>query len=245
MDRDSIYELIGYKGEYNKDVKSKLRNLLKKYHPDHKRGNIEYFKLINKVKDELENGKSFYKEKNKKENINTSNEDYDYYQNKIDVFQEERVLIIDKISNQKQKIIKLFDKYNALNNNIIENNQVLCNQKDNITYLKDFKNKYIIYLASIILIITLYLINKNSWLLLLLIVIIIILSYNVINLYLQIKKITSLSNQYLLKNIQIIKEIETLKEKINDEKKRLLGLERQLNILDNDIRFYQNRINSK
>lgn len=245
MNRDRIYELIGYKGEYNKDVKGKLRNLLKKYHPDNKKGNVEYFKLINEVKNELEKGKSFYKEKNIKEKKKDSNEDYEYYQSKITDIQKEKNIIIDKISVQKQKIIKLFDKYNVLNTNIIENNQNLCNQKDSINDLKNYKNKYIIYLISIILVIILYLFTKNNWLLLLLILIIIILGYNVINLYLNIKKLTSNSNKYLLKNIEIIKDLETLKERINDEKKKLLVLERQLSKLDYDIRFYQNRINSK
>ena len=50
MKKDSIYKLIGYNGEYNKNVKSKLRALLKKYHPDHNNGNDEVFKIINEVK---------------------------------------------------------------------------------------------------------------------------------------------------------------------------------------------------
>ena len=57
MNRKEIIELINYKGEYTKEVKKKLRELLKKYHPDHYKKEDNTFKLISEIKKELDSGK--------------------------------------------------------------------------------------------------------------------------------------------------------------------------------------------
>ena len=107
MNKDSIYKLIGYDGEYNKEVKSKLRGLLKKYHPDHNQGKSEIFKLINEVKKELEGNQS--KTKNKKEtskkDTDSNNEDFLYYEMKIQELSKQKEELEQKIK-QKNKVIK-------------------------------------------------------------------------------------------------------------------------------------------
>ena len=56
MNKDSIYRIIGYHGEYSDSVKKALKKLLKENHPD-RNGNVEIFKIINEVKNELETDK--------------------------------------------------------------------------------------------------------------------------------------------------------------------------------------------
>ena len=78
MNKESIYIIIGYKGEYNTNVKKAIRKLLKDNHPD-KKGNQKIFELINEVKEELENNKVSYSPKKSNNKINEIDDiDYNY-----------------------------------------------------------------------------------------------------------------------------------------------------------------------
>lgn len=57
MTKQEIYVKIGYKGEYTKEVKRRLRELIKKYHPDLNNGDDRTMKILNEVKSELENNR--------------------------------------------------------------------------------------------------------------------------------------------------------------------------------------------
>ena len=59
MNKESIYKIIGYNGEYNSSVKRAIRKLLKTNHPDNN-GDRRIFELICEVKEELENNKVTY-----------------------------------------------------------------------------------------------------------------------------------------------------------------------------------------
>ena len=249
MNKDSIYKLIGYKGEYNKEVKAKLRKLLKKYHPDHNNGESETFKIINEIKKELEQGISVknksisnsYKKKKQSE----IKEDFQYYQKQIKVLSKKNEMIKTKINDRNKNIEEFSKRYNLLNEKLTKNQEMLCNNKDNISYLKKFRKKYIIYILSLIILIILYFIIQNILFIVIISIIFIILSIDIGKLCLNIKEITLMSNNYLQKNFGLFKEINALKDKINDEKKELLSLEREIIKNSNDIRFYQNQLNKK
>ena len=74
MNKESIYKLIGYNGEYTANVKKAIRKLLKENHPDNN-GNRKIFELISEVKKELEENKVSY---NSQKTINNSIDDIDY-----------------------------------------------------------------------------------------------------------------------------------------------------------------------
>ena len=247
MNKDSIYKLIGYKGEYNKEVKTKLRKLLKKYHPDHNKGNSETFKLINEVKKELE--------KSPKLKVNISNEtseniqesitkeDLEYYYKRIAFLHEQNKIIQSKIEERNNHLKEILQKFNSLNEKTTTNNELLCENNDNVNYLKMFRKKYIIYILSFSIFIIGYLLTKNLFFILLIIIIIIVLSIDISKLYLSIKELTGKNNNYLLKNIELFKEIDAIKNDISNQKKIILGLCRELDKNNNDIRFYQNQLN--
>lgn len=246
MNKDSIYKLIGYKGEYNKEVKTKLRKLLKKYHPDHNKGNSETFKLINEVKKELEKNPqlkvniSNESSENIQENI--TKEDLEYYQKRIVFLQEQNKIIQSKIEEKNNHLKEILQKFNSLNEKTTTNNELLCENNDNVNYLKMFRKKYIIYILSFSIFIIGYLLTKNLFFILLIIIIIIVLSIDISKLYLSIKELTSKNNNYLLKNIELFKEIDAIKNDISNQKKIILGLCRELDKNNNDIRFYQNQL---
>ena len=57
MNKQEILEFINYKGKYNKEVKTKLNKLIKKYHPDKNKNDKETILILYEVKKELEEGK--------------------------------------------------------------------------------------------------------------------------------------------------------------------------------------------
>lgn len=247
MNKDSIYKIIGYEGEYNKEVKAKLRKLLKKYHPDHNNGESEIFKLINEIKKELEHNINI---KIKNVNIKTkkaeiSKDNFQYYENQIKKLLKQNELLRTKINNKNSDIEKISKRYNLLNEKLSKNQGILCENNDNVNYLKKFQKKYIVYILSLIISIIIYLLKKNILFIGLISIIIIILTIDVGKLYLSIKEITSNSNDYLKKNFDLFKDIEHLKDRINEEKRELLVFERELIKNNNDIRFYQNQLNKK
>ena len=246
MNKDSIHKLIGYKGEYNKEVKAKLRKLLKKYHPDHNKGQSETFKLINEVKKELEKNPHLEVKSSKGTNENIqekiTKEDLEYYQKRIIFLQGKNKIIENKIEEKNNNLKKISQKFNSLNEKITNNNELLCENNDNVNYLKMFRKKYIVYILSFFIFIISYLLTKNIFFILLIIIIIIVLSIDISKLYLNIKKLTGKNNNYLLKNFELFKEIDAIKNDISNQKKMILGLERELDKNNNDIRFYQNQL---
>ncbi len=99
MNKDSIYQIIGYQGEYNNNVKKALKKLLKDNHPDN-HGDIKLFKLINEVKRELETNKVSYKynDENAKNIINDI--DYDFCKEMILKLEKELTIINEKMQTE-------------------------------------------------------------------------------------------------------------------------------------------------
>ena len=67
MTKEEIYEAINYNGNYNKEVKKKLRLLMKKFHPDLNKEDKETIKILVEVKNELINNKVSYVKRKKQE----------------------------------------------------------------------------------------------------------------------------------------------------------------------------------
>lgn len=243
MNKDSIYKLIGYNGEYNKEIKNKIRNLLKKYHPDRNHGDDKTFKLVNEVKKEIENNSKIkYQSDTTVKKEPKSNEDYQYYQLQINELSIKKEKMEQAISKQEKIINDFLNHYNKINEQFNKNQEMLCQNNDNINYLKKFKKRYIFYILFFLLFIILYFSSKKPIFIINTIFIIILLSGDVFLLYLTIQKVSSNSNQYFIKNNLFLKELEELKEKINLAKQEILNSKRELVKINNDIRFYQNRI---
>lgn len=60
MTKEEIYEAIGYTGKYTKEVKRKLRLLMKRFHPDVNAGDDSTMKILVEVKNELTHNKVSY-----------------------------------------------------------------------------------------------------------------------------------------------------------------------------------------
>lgn len=237
MDKDSIYRLIGYQGEYTENVKKAIRKLLKDNHPDHK-GNQKIFEIINEVKKELEENRVSYKiqetVKNEYDDI-----DYNYCEEMISKLEKERKKskhiikekqdVISKInSNYKKKYQSSLQKY-PLEENTKYTNKVLF---------------VMMFLICTICLIFIFLFD-NIYFLILFIIVSIITIYAVYDYVNRLKKM-SIQNKAALDNyLNIIEDLNDLvnqKQSLSDE---IIIMERKLKTIENDLRFYNNLLKYK
>lgn len=95
MTKKDIYEYLNFQGIYDVNVKRRLKNLIKKYHPDLNNGDDTVIKIINEVKKELETGNVKLEDK-KIENNNHNFHDVSF-----------KVSTINLINRLKQEVEKL------------------------------------------------------------------------------------------------------------------------------------------
>ena len=115
MNRNDILKAINYDGKYTKETKKKLRELLKKYHPDHYKKETDTFKIINEIKKELDNGKTIsFKENIKDKKLKDDNYDIDEEILKLTI---ERNNLVLKKNKYQEKLSQLQDEYCIVYNN--------------------------------------------------------------------------------------------------------------------------------
>ena len=144
MNKESIYKIIGYHGEYTENVKKALRKLLKENHPDHK-GDKEVFKLINEVKKELEENKVSYKYKEIGNNKKFDDIDYDFCSSMINSLIKKKNELEKNIKSKNNEKKSLDNDYKKLYNESLENENFLLSNK-NILKLNSLKITCIIML---------------------------------------------------------------------------------------------------
>lgn len=147
MTKEEIYEAIGYNGKYNKEVKRKLRLLMKKFHPDLNAGDDSTMKLLVEVKNELVHNKvSYTKQKPKeKEKPNSKEHPFEEREN-VDDFDKIRVSdLTKKVQNLLKKLEtftkRLFELYKHLSKE--ESKRVELDQayRENIDAMQTFKDQ--------------------------------------------------------------------------------------------------------
>ena len=254
MKIEEVYKLIGYKGKYDDKVKKSLKKLIKKYHPD-RYGKNDIIKVIYEVKEELETNKvSFnnidYDNKQNKEN----NQNKDNKENKkdlgnindyIDSIKEEEIkknVKIDELSKNSKKQNELFKEYSVLYNDYCSNEQLLCDNFDELKKVKKFSIVELICLFFILLTLLSVLIFDINYLIHFSWIFLIYL----FDTWRRRLLITSACNKELSKinekNKKIYDKMKTIKDQITDISDKSLELERELNRIGDNIRFYNNQI---
>ena len=239
MNKESIYKIIGYHGKYTDGVKKALKKLLKENHPDHK-GNEEIFKLVNEVKKELENNQVSFKW-NDNESINKyADIDYDYCNLMIEKLKRERSLLQQDKSEINEQMKILSNEYRERYRESIHGAEMILNKNDNLKTLKKIKLTSVI--ATIILIITFIVaVMQNNIVIFItfglgcFVTIIVIEKYFDFFHKLSIKSEEKIADY--LKKVDGIKNITTEQERLS---KKLLNVERRINKIENDLRFYKN-----
>lgn len=148
MTKEEIYEAIGYKGKYNKEVKRKLRLLMKKFHPDLNHDDINTMKLLVEVKNELINHKVSYKkiEATKKEE---KQQEEKHEESREDDFKNISIkALTDKVSQllkEMEKVqVSLFFLYKKLTKEEEKYFSIGKEYKDNTLKVKEGKEKLLL-----------------------------------------------------------------------------------------------------
>ena len=242
MNKDSIYKIIGYRGEYNQNVKKALKRLLKENHPDNN-GNQKIFEIICEVKDELENNKVSYKVKTKDNKTKSSGDiNFEYCHENVIKLTKDRKEVTTLLNNNNELLKQYEDNYKKLYQDSIDlEAHVLSNSIDS-KRLNRIKTISILILLVLIVLFVLS-IYKNSLILFTIFAIISILCIMIIQRYFYIVNDLVKNNKKRFKKyIGVIKEIKSLRIKEDNLRKEILVLERKKKNIDNDIRFYKNLI---
>lgn len=245
MNKESIYRIIGYHGEYSESVKKTLKKILKDNHPD-RGGDAEIFKLINEVKDELENNRVSFKYVSAKNNDSNGycQIDFEYCEKMIKNICKELLTIDEKISEYKEKIKELNNRYQDVYQNDLKERHYFLN--DNISKeLTKIKN-ISLFLLIIIVITFIIAIIKNNIIVFGIFGLMSLILVFVVTKYFNITRNIAMNNENNLKKyIKTANKLSMIKE----EKDKIIinkwKEEQKKKKKENDLRFYNNLIKYK
>ena len=161
MNKESIYRIIGYKGEYNNNVKKAIRKLLKENHPDNN-GDRKIFELINEVKKELEENKVSINYKKNQSNIPVGDDiDYLYCSKMIDKITKEKEAYQKAYDKKKKELADVIDNYNSIYYNGIDLETNLLSSSQHIEKLEMTKILSIVLLILATISFTISVLTKN------------------------------------------------------------------------------------
>ena len=242
MNEREILDAIGYNGEYNKEVKKNLKGLLKKYHPDHYKGSDDTFKLINKVKRELEAGKkpTIKPKVNKKKTYN--NDDYLWYANQIDELTKKRNELLEKKENKQKRLFSLQDEYKDIYDIDINNRNDENDNANSILVLQE--NRQVIYtlLYLLIVISLIFVFTKIYYPIIILVILIIIMIIKLVSLHKEIKSSIKVNEKAINKSKKSFEKISNINEEINDLYHEIWELDCEIGRLNTKINLYYNHI---
>ena len=244
MNKDSIYQLIGYQGEYNNNIKKEIKKLLKENHPDHN-GDANLFKLINEVKKELDTNKVTYKFNQNNKNNNINDIDYNFCYEMINRLEKDIKNINNEINNEQIFINTLKHRYNNLYQDSLNNENILLYIDENKRKLKKIKKYSLILLVVLIILFVMIIFNKNIYILIFLLLIGIVLFYNIIKFFNIVSKLTMHNELKIKTYMDLINSIKIIQNEKIIHEHRLLELKEKKNRISNNLRFYKNLLKNK
>ncbi len=239
MNKESIYKIIGYHGEYNENVKKSIKKLLKENHPDHN-GDVKIFKLINEVKKELETNNVSYKFNNSKKEFNDI--DYDFCKKMISKLEKDLININDLIKKEKEKINIIDHKYNGLYQDSLNNRDILLSLEEKKNNLKRIKTKSLITSIVLLILFIFAVLKRNIYLFIAFILISITLFIEIMKFFDIINKIASDSELKIKKYFHIASKIDNNKKIREGYVEKMLELNTKKVEIENDLRFYKRMI---
>ncbi len=245
MNKDSIYKLIGYNGEYNANIKRSIRKLLKENHPDNG-GDRRIFELINEVKDELENNKVSYKYQDNVVNKDVNGDiDYSFCFEMISTIKKEKKICLANLKEINDMLYKYIDEYKTDYRENIDIETYLLSNSNLVTKLNKIKATYItLLIVAIIVFITS--IWKQSILLFIIFVTLSIICILAINKSFMVMSTINKNNTDRFKNYaHINKKLRDNKKKQEQLKKEINKINKKVNNYENDLRFYNNILKNR
>ena len=241
MNKDDVYQIIGYQGEYNASVKKAIRKLLKENHPDNQ-GNKEKFELINEVKIELENDKVplKYKKKTTKEIKNISDIDYEYCYKMINSLNKERDKYLKELDTKNKKLTNLEKEYRMIYRNSVDLELNLLTSSKEFKQIQSIKTTSIIMLIAIAIVFMLSIIKSSIVLFIVFLVLSFICVFIVHKYFFIIQKMTKNNKLKIKEYIKVNNNINDNLQNHDQINKEILNLKKKIKTIENDLRFYKN-----
>ncbi len=244
MNKESIYNIIGYNGEYNANVKKAIRKLLKENHPDN-HGNRKIFELINEVKDELENNKvSYHREKKSGSNTNDSI-DYNYCYEMVNKIIKEKNIYLKKQQELQKKQEEYNRHYKENYRKSVNLETYLLSNSQSAEKLKRIKfwSIFILVLTIIVFLISIW--NDS-------LIFFILFTFLVIACIIIIQRSFYVMHEITENNRRKLNSYVGVNSKLRDYvldqqnlKKEMNEINKVINSLENDLRFYDNILNNR
>ena len=153
MNKDDVYKIIGYHGEYTNNVKKAIRKLLKENHPDNK-GNRDIFELINEVKIELENNTvpNKYQKRPKADYKINDDIDYDFCYSQIDLLNKRCIEYKKTLGEYKDELAKVEEEYCKIYRQSVDLELSLLSSSKEVKKIQNIKYTSIWLLLIILLV---------------------------------------------------------------------------------------------
>ncbi len=241
MNKENIYKIIGYTGEYNQSVKKALKKLLKENHPDNN-GNPKIFKLICDVKDELENNRvsKIIKEKSKSANKKSDEIDIEYCYSMLTKVESEKKKITKELQEKNNLLTEYENNYKKMYQESIDMEANFLNKSPNIKRINRIKTVSVIIVLLLIILFTFVVINNSLTLFIIFTILAFICIIIVQRYFIIVNNLVKNSKKDLKKYVNLVKEIKQLIIRENKLKREILITERKKKNIENNWRFYKN-----
>lgn len=242
MNKENIYQIIGYQGKYTESVRKALKKLLKDNHPDHG-GDAYIFKMITEVKKELETDNVSYKIKTNSKIRQYDDIDYDYCHKMIIKLTKEEKNLKNSIKEMRKNLDILNNEYRKIYRKNIEKQTLLINNMKEIKKMNVLKKRIIVLIILLIISFLGILMNNNIFILLLFGLISIITIVHIYSFYQVVNSVNKKNQDKINKYVDVVSKISDIIQKKDELEKIIFNRDRELNMIQNDLRFYCNLMN--
>ncbi len=245
MNKESIYKIIGYNGEYNATIKKAIRKLLKENHPDNN-GDRRIFELINEVKGELENNKVSFDYKNNTSSIKDNEDiDYLYCAKMIDIITKEKNIYTKNLNKKKEELSNCVSKYKEYYRKSIDLESNLLFATQYMDKLKNIKKASIILLALASIVFIISVLEKSILFFALFTIIAIVCVLTIHKSFFIMNKMTESNKNRVKKYVKANTGLRDNQQEQEELKKEINELSKKINNYENDLRFYSNLIKNR
>ena len=244
MNKESIYKIIGYKGEYNANVKKAIRKLLKENHPDNN-GDRKIFELISEVKKELEDNKVSIDFKNKDKKSLFDDIDYEYCMKMVNKLTKEKEIYDNELELKKKELSDCISKYTDIYNNSIKLEKYLMSNTRYMDELKKTKKECIVILILATIVFIISVVTKEMVFLVTFALITVFCLMTIHKAFFIMKKIADNNRNKVMKYVGVNNDLRLNKDNQREIKKEIREISRKINLIENDIRFYNNLIDNR
>ena len=241
MNRKEILKEINYNGVYTKETKKKLRELLKKYHPDHYKKESDTFKMINEIKKELDAGKKISFEENKEYVKSNSEDDYKITEEIIELTKKMNQLV-EQRKNCKKEFDRLQAKYRIEYDNDIDFRNQVADSTNNILEIQSKRQKYNILLIVSVLLTVLFIFTKWYYALIITVILFVYAIYNFTKIDISLNEELSNNQKTMKVSENSVKKIHSITDEMNSLYKQIWDLDCDINRLTTKINLLKAKI---